>query len=82
VTIRSVAGGIILGVPNYFSIYAITKALDSGIVQSSVLYPINNMGIVICSAIGAVLLFREKLSWMNWTGIAISVLAIGMIAFF
>jgi drug/metabolite transporter (DMT)-like permease len=82
VTLRSVAGGIILGVPNYFSIYAITKALDSGIVQSSVLYPINNMGIVICSAIGAVLLFREKLSLMNWTGIAISVIAIGMIAFF
>jgi drug/metabolite transporter (DMT)-like permease len=81
ITVRSIAGGIILGVPNYFSIYAITKALDADIMQSSVLYPLNNMGIVLCSAIGAVILFREKLSLINWGGILLSVVAIGIIAF-
>lgn len=81
ITLRSIAGGIILGVPNYFSIYAITKALEADIMQSSVLYPLNNMGIVLCSAIGAVILFKEKLSLVNWGGILLSVIAIAIIAF-
>jgi len=81
IKLKSIVGGIILGIPNYFSIYAITKALDAGIVQSSVLYPLNNMGIVLCSAIGAIVLFREKLSLVNWGGIILSVAAIAIIAF-
>jgi drug/metabolite transporter (DMT)-like permease len=81
IKLKSVAGGIVLGIPNYFSIYAITKALDAGIVQSSVLYPLNNMGIVLCSAIGAIIFFREKLSLVNWGGIILSVGAIAIIAF-
>jgi drug/metabolite transporter (DMT)-like permease len=81
IKLKSIVGGIILGIPNYFSIYAITKALDAGIVQSSILYPLNNMGIVLCSAIGAIVLFREKLSLVNWGGIIISVAAIAIIAF-
>lgn len=81
IKLKSVAGGIVLGIPNYFSIYAITKALDAGIVQSSVLYPLNNMGIVLCSAIGAIIFFREKLALVNWGGIILSVGAIAIIAF-
>lgn len=81
---RSIAGGIILGVPNYFSIYAVTKALntiDPAVLESSQLYPVNNMGIVVCSAIGAFLAFREKLSPLNWFGILLSVAAIALITF-
>lgn len=78
---KSVLGGIILGIPNYFSIYAITKALDADLMESSELYPVNNMGIVVASAIGALLLFREKLSAMNWMGILLSIGAIALIAF-
>lgn len=78
---KSVIGGIILGIPNYFSIYAITQALDAGIMESSELYPVNNMGIVICSAVGALVVFREKLSLINWLGILLSVGAIALIAF-
>lgn len=81
VKMRSVIGGIVLGIPNYFSIYAITKALNENIMETSALYPVNNMGIVICSAVGALLIFREKLSVMNWIGIGVSVAAIALIAF-
>lgn len=87
VTGRSIIGGIILGIPNYFSIYAITKALNSEIrfngelLESSQLYPVNNMGIVICSALGAMIFFREKLSVLNWLGILLSIAAIAIIAF-
>lgn len=78
---KSVLGGIILGIPNYYSIYSITKALDSHIMESSELYPVNNMGIVVCSALGAMLVFREKLSRINLIGIALSIGAIALIAF-
>lgn len=78
---KSVIGGIILGIPNYFSIYAVTQALNANIMESSQLYPVNNMGIVIASAIGAALIFKEKLSPLNWAGIVLSVGAIALIAF-
>ncbi|HEU4717094.1 MAG TPA: DMT family transporter [Bacteroidia bacterium] len=77
---KSIAAGIVLGLPNYFSIYGMTRALGSGIMESSALYPVNNMGIVIVSALGALLFFRERLSWKNWLGIFLSLGAIAMIA--
>jgi drug/metabolite transporter (DMT)-like permease len=80
ISVRDVIGGVILGIPNYFSIYAITKALDAQLMDSSALYPVNNMGIVMLSTVGAFLLFKEKLSALNWTGILLAMLAIGLIA--
>ena len=48
---------------------------------SSVILPVNNMGIVLFSALVAFILFKEKLSWLNWTGILVALIAIAMIAF-
>lgn len=78
---KSILAGILLGIPNYFSIYGIAKALGSNFLPGSALYPLNNMGIVLASAAGAFFLFREKLSIPNWIGIALSVSAISLIAF-
>jgi len=80
IKIQSIIAGIVLGVPNYISIHCMLKALNSKVLESSVLYPINNMGIVLLSSAGAVLLFKEKLSWKNVAGILISVVAILLIA--
>lgn len=76
---RVIAGGIILGTPNYFSIYLIMHAIGDNVLQSSVLYPVVNVGVVLGSTLGALLLFGEKLSWKNWLGICMSVLAITLI---
>lgn len=78
---RSIVGGLLLGIPNYFSIYGITRALESDFLPSAALYPVNNIGIVLVSAFGALLLFREKLSLLNWLGIALAVAAISLMAF-
>ncbi len=80
IVLQSVIAGIVLGVPNYISIHCMMKALNSKVLESSVLYPINNMGIVLLSTAGAVLIFKEKLSWKNTVGILISVVAILLIA--
>jgi drug/metabolite transporter (DMT)-like permease len=78
---KSLLAGICLGIPNYFSIYGITRALDSDLMETSALFPVNNMGIVALSAIGALLIFKEKFSLINWLGILLSLGAIALIAF-
>lgn len=76
---RNLIAGAFLGIPNYFSIYFLMKALNSGGLQSSVVFPINNSGILIFSTILSVVIFSEKLSFKNWLGIIFCLLSIAMI---
>lgn len=78
---RSLWAGLIIGVPNYFSIWCLVQVLKAYTGNSTAIIPVNNMGIVLFSTLMAMWLFREKLSAMNWTGIALAVIAIAMIAF-
>ena len=73
--------GIGIGIPNYFSIWCLMKVLQQNAGNSSAIIPINNMGIVLFSTVVAMLLFKEKLSVMNWVGIILSLGAIALIAF-
>lgn len=74
--IRNVYGGIILGSINYFSVLFFLKALQIPGLQSSVIFPLNNIGVVGCSTLAAYILFKERLSPYNWLGIGLSVLSI------
>lgn len=78
---RNIIAGVALGLPNYGSIYFLLQAFEHSNMESSVIFPINNMGVVAFSAVAAFVLFRERLSVLNWTGIAISIIAIGVISF-
>lgn len=78
---RSVIAGILLGIPNFFSIYFILKALSCNVLESSQLYPVANVFIVILSSLGGILFFKERLNRMNYLGIALSILAIGLITY-
>lgn len=78
---RNVLAGILIGIPNYFSIWCLVRFLKESPWQSSASIPVNNMGIVLFSSVAAWLLFKEKLSKWNWAGIALSLLAIYLIAF-
>ncbi len=77
---KNVLWGIGLGIPNYFSIYTLIKALDSKQFESSVFFPVNNIGIVVLTALTAYLFFKEKLSYLNLTGIAIALVSIILIS--
>lgn len=76
---RNVIGGIVLGIPNFGSMYFLLLALGSGL-EGSFVFPVTNMGIILVTTAGALLFFHEKLSKMNWLGIALSVLAIALMA--
>ena len=78
---KNVLAGIIIGIPNYFSIWCLVKFLKESPWQSSASIPVNNMGIVLFSAMAAWWLFRERLSRLNWAGIILSLAAIYLIAF-
>jgi uncharacterized membrane protein len=78
---KAVLAGIGIGVPNYFSIWCLLGALKGYAGNSSAIIPINNMGIVLFTAVVAWLIFKEKLSATNWLGIALSLGAIALIAY-
>ncbi|MES2134063.1 MAG: EamA family transporter [Bacteroidota bacterium] len=74
--LKAIPAGAILGTINFGTMYFIVKALNSGIFEPSVLFPINNLSILTLSTIISVLVFKEKLSGKNWLGIGLSLLAI------
>ena len=78
---KHLLAGILIGVPNYFSIWCLIHFLKQSPWESSASIPMNNMGIVLFSTLAAAILFKEKLSVINWIGIGLSALAIYFIAF-
>lgn len=78
---KSVKGGILLGVPNYFSIYFLLKAIGSYSETSALVFGLNNVGIVILSTLLSVLLFKETLSRGNKIGLGMALLSIIVIAY-
>jgi len=78
---RSLLAGIAIGIPNYFSIWFLVNVLKQYKGNSSAIIPINNMGIVLLSSVLAWLVFKEKLSALNWIGIILALGAIALIAF-
>jgi drug/metabolite transporter (DMT)-like permease len=77
---RSIVWGLLLGVPNYFSIYFLMRFLHSGFMQSAVAIPVNNLSIVVFTTLMALLLFKEQMTRLRFMGLILSVLAILLIA--
>ena len=77
---RSVIAGICIGLPNYFSLWTLVKVLSQYPGNSSAIFPIINIGIVLFSTLVAYFIFSEKLSKLNWTGIGLAIIAITLMA--
>lgn len=78
---RAIIAGLAIGIPNYFSIWCLVVVLKKNAGNSTAVIPINNMGIVLFSAVMAGILFKEKLSEANKIGIILSLIAIALIAY-
>ena len=77
---RDVVGGIGLGIPNYFSIFFLLRALSQGIWGSAMVFTLNNVAIVLLSTLAGILLFRERLKSMAVLGIALALISIVLVA--
>ncbi|MCF6307997.1 MAG: DMT family transporter [Flavobacteriaceae bacterium] len=80
IELKNIIGGIALGIPNYFSIFFLVKALRSDLLESSGIFTINNVSIVTLSTLVGIVFFREKLLPKNWLGIVLAILSIVLIA--
>ncbi len=78
---KSVLFGILLGVVNYFSIYFLLKALYFEGTESSTIFTINNVAIVMLSTLMGLVFFKEKITPKNWIGIGLAVVAIILVTF-
>lgn len=72
-------GGFILGVINYGSIYFLIQIFNHTSLESSIVFPINNMGVVLLTAFSSLMVFHEKFSLKNKIGVLVSVLALALI---
>lgn len=77
---KAIGWGILLGVPNYFSIFFLLRALHHFDHDGALLYPLFNISTILVSALVAVLFFGEKLSWTNRAGLLLAVLSIWLLA--
>ncbi len=76
---RNIIAGIALGIPNFFSIYFLVKALRSHIFQSSATIPLLNISILVATALVAIFAFREKAGLAKLAGLIIAIASILMI---
>lgn len=79
-SIKSLLAGIALGIPNYFSIWFLVNALKANPGKSAVVLTLNNIAVVLLSAVLAATIFKEKLSLLNWLGIALAAVSILLIS--
>lgn len=76
---KNIIAGILLGVPNYFSIYFLVEALRIDGMDSSSIFTLNNVSIVILSTVLGIFLFKERLLAKNWIGIILAVISIVLV---
>lgn len=75
---KNVIAGTMLGIPNFFSIYLLLLALQQGW-GASVVFPVNNVGILVLAAIFGLVFFRERLTPIKIIGFGLAIAAIVLI---
>lgn len=77
---KNILAGILLGIPNYFSILFLIRLFDSGVMQSSAIIPVNNIGIMVCTTLVAIFAFKETTNRQRIAGVVLSIISILLIA--
>ena len=78
---KNLLGGVLFGIPNFASLIFFFNALENSGFEASQVFPVVSMGVVIGSALVGLLLFKEKLTTMNWVGLGYAVISIYVITF-
>ncbi|PWK29269.1 hypothetical protein LV89_00109 [Arcicella aurantiaca] len=79
--LKSLWAAFPLGIPNFLSFYFLLKALDAFQNNGAFVLPIYNISVILISAFIALIFFQEKLSNLNKIGLALAVIAIGLISY-
>lgn len=76
---RHLIGGVVLGIPNFYSIYFLLLSFNQGY-EGSFVFPVTNVGIICISTLSGYFLFGEPLFKSKIIGIGLAILAIVLIA--
>lgn len=71
--------GILIGLANFGSMYFLILALNHSGFDSSIVYGLNNMGIIMASIAIAIMFFREKLSRVNIIGVVLALVSVAIL---
>lgn len=78
---KTAIGGALLGIVNFGSIFFVLKSLALPGWESSLVFPINNFGIVLFSTLVAIPLFAEHPRARVWIGMVLALGAIALLFF-
>jgi drug/metabolite transporter (DMT)-like permease len=73
---KYLAGGIVLGIPNYGSIYFLLLAMQQSGMKYTLLFPAYNLGIILAGVALGWVFFGEKLEKPGYLGLLLAVLAL------
>ena len=75
---KDVIAGVILGLPNYLTIYLLLHLLDQGW-DGSVLFPLNNVSILVTITLIGAFIYKEQLNMLKIVGLVFGIIAIVLI---
>lgn len=81
ITTKDIMGGLMLGIPNYFSIYFMLKALNSGVLKSALIFPVLNVSNVLLTALIGLLIYKEPITKLNYIGLLTAIVSLILISF-
>ena len=79
--LRSLFGGLLLGVPNFLSLYFLLKALTDFGNSAAFVFPVYNILSMLVSSFAAWMIYKEKLNNYNRFGLALAVISIVLISY-
>lgn len=75
-TLHTLFWGLMLGIPNLFSIWFLLLAIGKSSLPGNVIFPVNNLGIVVLSVLFAAVLFQEKFTPKKLIGLFLALVSI------
>ncbi|MGN6648333.1 MAG: hypothetical protein ACTHJT_17540 [Cytophaga sp.] len=73
---KAILSGIVLGIPNYFSVYFLLKTLNYFHHDGSFVFPALNLSIILFTAVFSLIVFREKFSSRLTIGLLLAISSI------
>ena len=76
---KNILAGVLLGIPNYFSMYYLIKALQNKNIESATIFTLINIGVILLTTIFSLLIFKEKIKRENFIGILLAIIAVFLV---
>jgi multidrug transporter EmrE-like cation transporter len=79
---RNVVGGILLGIPNYFSIYLLIRSYGTTGWKDTTTLAVTGIAVVSLAALFGMFIFKESARWPKLLGLVSAIAAIILLGIF